>query len=203
MLLLLLNSTVHARPDKSWKTIFGHISLGAGLPQGDASEVAEDGFTFGGGVSYWPEVWPLGLQFDLGYNKFDIEKAFVNAADASDGDIEMLSLTSAGVWSPFEGRFGLDLIAGVGVYRIEGELTDPGFYLGTVCDPWLWWCYTGILEGDVVVAKESTTEFGYNAGLSLTFELMSGSQFFLESRYHWIDTDVGTEYVPISIGFRW
>lgn len=203
LMLLLSAATAQARPDKSWRAWFGHVAVGANLPQAETADVVEDGFGLSGGAFFWPETWPVGFRFDLGLHKFDIEDSFVAAADATDGEVDTLLLTSAAVWSPFEGRFGLDLIGGVGVYRLEGELTDPGFYRGTVCDPWLWWCFPTILEGDRVVADESATEFGYNAGVSLNFELESGSVFYVEAIYHWINTDEPGEFVPVSIGFRW
>jgi hypothetical protein len=55
------------------------------------------------------------------------------------------------------------------------------------------------------VASESTTEFGWNAGIGYAFEVGAvGSQFFIESRYHSANTSPeATSYLPLSIGFRW
>ena len=79
-------------------------------------------------------------------------------------------------------------------------------YYPPVCDPWFWWCYPGgVGPGSIVVASQSTTEFGWNVGLGWAWEVnISGSQVFLEARYHSIDTTrASTEYLPLTIGFRW
>ena len=56
----------------------------------------------------------------------------------------------------------------------------------------------------LVVASESNTDFGWNGGIGVTFELASGSQFYLEAKYHSIDTSPAkTEYIPITFGYRW
>ena len=36
-----------------------------------------------------------------------------------------------------------------------------------------------------------------------SFELSNGSVIYLEAKYHWIDTQMTAEFMPISIGYRW
>ena len=77
-------------------------------------------------------------------------------------------------------------------------------FQGIICDPWWWWCRPGLVPGTVIVASESTTEFGWNVGVGISFEVGLGNELFLEARYHQIDLDrAKTEFIPISFGYRW
>jgi hypothetical protein len=56
------------------------------------------------------------------------------------------------------------------------------------------------------VVTDSRTEnvIGGNLGIGLTFTLGNDSQIFLEARYQYADTEIlTTEWVPVSIGYRW
>lgn len=207
LVILFGLSAASAQPDKDWKTLFGHFAGGYSMVEGDAGDLLKSGWNLNGGVTLKQPAWPVALQFELGYNQFDIKKEALIVDDeeiASGGDVSIGSLTSGLMWSaPSKGKVGFFLAAGVGGYRVEGRLTEPGVYGGWVCDPWLWWCYPGIGVGDVIVASESTTKFGYNAGVGVTFELPSSSQLYIEAKYHWINTKETTQYLPIVIGYRW
>jgi hypothetical protein len=168
------------------------------------NDIVDDGVSINGGATYWPEDWPLGLMLDAGYGNFDIRSGAAQQAGASGGDVDLWSVNVNGLLqSGSEGPVGFQVFGGVGAYHISAKLTDPGLYVGPICDPWSWWCYPGIIPGDVVVGELTETEFGWNAGLGITFELKSGSQLFLDTRYHWIKTREATEIVPIVFGYRW
>jgi opacity protein-like surface antigen len=205
------------RPDKGFKDWFGHIAGGFTLTQGDVSDILDDGYSIRGGATYWPEEWPVGLVMELEYSGFDISNETIrNINDAIEqgggegmltgGDVETWSFTLNGTWSPTQGQ-GFYLIGGVGAYRVEGRIKEDGLvYYPPICDPWFWWCTPGgVGPGTIVVASESTTEFGWNVGLGFAFEVGAvGSQFFIESRYHSANTSPeATTYLPLSIGFRW
>jgi opacity protein-like surface antigen len=102
-----------------------------------------------------------------------------------------------------EGKVDFYLIGGIGGYYLKGQLTEPGLFVGTYCDPWWWWCYDYIVEGDVIVDSVSTTKFGANAGVGVSFELANKSLIYIETRYHYINTKESTVYLPIKIGYRW
>jgi hypothetical protein len=172
---LLIALPAAAQPDKDRKDWFGHFSAGIGLVTGEADDIVDDGVSINGGATYWPEDWPLGLMLDAGYGNFDIRSGAAQQAGASGGDVDLWSVNVNGL-----------LQSGS-----EGPV------------PWSWWCYPGIIPGDVVVGELTETEFGWNAGLGITFELKSGSQLFLDTRYHWIKTREATEIVPIVFGYRW
>jgi len=48
----------------------------------------------------------------------------------------------------------------------------------------------------------TATDFGWNAGLGLEFALPYGRSWFIESRYHRINSSTGIQYLPIEIGYR-
>ena len=71
-----------------------------------------------------------------------------------------------------------------------------------ICDPWWGYCYAGVVAGDLVVASKSNTKMGLNVGIGVEFPLQSESSWFIEARYHWINGDKPTEFIPIQIGFK-
>ena len=205
LLVLGLASPVLAgRPDADWKSWFGQVSIGYVDPQGDAGDVADGGLNLNLGAVLWPQGSPVGYSFDLGFNEFDIKHEAANAVGATGGDAEIWSLTADVVWAPdSSGPFGVELSGGVGGYRVEARVTDPGLYVGPICDPWFWYCYPGIVPGDFVVGAFDTTKLGYNVGVALTYELGSGSVMYFEIEYHSVETKNSTEYMPFILGYRW
>jgi len=205
-----------ARPDKG-KDIFGHLATGWLMPEGDFGTVTDDDWSLNGGVLYWPEDWAIGLNFDLAYSKSDLKRSVVNAINQqlmgmgagsiTGGHAEIWGLNANGVWGPdTNGPIGFYLTAGVGLDYVQGKITDNGLvYYPPICDPWLWWCIPGgVGPGTIVVLSEDTTEFSWNAGVGVTFELSSGSQIFVEARYETIETSPReTEYIPVVVGYRW
>ena len=93
-------------------------------------------------------------------------------------------------------------IAGIGVYHSRVELTqyDPYGYGYYYCDPFSGFCQGA--GGSLLVASSGVTKFGWNAGVGVEFELPYGRAWFIESRYHRINTTAPIEYVPITIGYR-
>ena len=217
ILLVSGSASAQPRPDKSWKNWFGHIDGSFTLAQGDAGDVLDDGFSLGGGATYWPEDWKIGLVLDLDYTEFGISGSTIrsinNAIDdaggegmLTGGDVNLWSLTVNGTWSPSDTGSGFYVIAGVGAHHVEGRVRETGLvYYPPICDPWFWWCRPGgIGPGSVVVGSTSSTEFGWNAGLGWAFEVGTGSQLYLEARFHSVNSSpLGTEYLPLTIGYRW
>ncbi len=215
---LISIGTAQARPDKSWKSWFGHIETGYIYSQGDYGDVVDDDWILSGGAMYQPDDWAIGIDLTLAYSEQDVSQAALdfindqigmdpmNDGEITGGDVEIWSLVTSAVWSTKgDGPVGFNVSAGVGVYALDARLTNTGLvYYPPVCDPYWYWCIPGgIGPGTVVRASESTTEFGWNVGIGLTFELSSGSELFLEAKYHSVETDRTTEYVPLTFGYRW
>jgi opacity protein-like surface antigen len=214
LVLLVVNSAwAGARPDKSWKNWFGHFYAGYDFASGDFGNLVDNGWTLGGGTTWWPETAPAGLKIDLGYNNFDIASDVIKAIDdattgtVTTGDVDVWSLTANVIWGPDNsGPVSFYLTGGVGVYYLKGQIGAPGVFTGIICDPWYpFWCYPGAVPGTVIKGEESTTEWGYNAGLGLTIEVgQSGSQIYFEAIYHSAQTnEVTSDYIPLVVGYRW
>jgi hypothetical protein len=73
---------------------------------------------------------------------------------------------------------------------------------GTFCDPWWGFCYPGVAPGQAVVAEESTTRFAWNAGLGIEYPLNTGSVVYIDVRYHELQTQQNTPFIPIQFGVR-
>ena len=216
LVLVSTAATAQPRPDKSWKSWFGHIDGSYSLAQGDAGDVLDDGFSIGGGAMYWPEDWAVGLVLDLDYSEFDISSSTIREINdaiiesggegmLTGGDVTNWALSVNLTWSPTEGQ-GFYLIGGASVNWIEGRVTETGLiYFPPICDPWFWWCTPGgVGPGTVTAASVDSTEFGWNAGLGWAFEVGTGSQIYIEARFNSINTSpLGTDYLPLTIGYRW
>jgi opacity protein-like surface antigen len=190
-----------AEPPVTWL-----MNAGYAAPVGTTADYLQGGWTFGGGVAIkWQPSSPLSAQFDLSYTDMNATKKLINLGQAytpyriDNGRAEIWALTGAlkftGTFSSGVHGYGL---LGLGGYHRYVELTQTA--LGAVCDPWWGICYAG--TGEAVVANKSQTKFGWNAGIGAEFPLRYGGAWFLEARYHWIDGDKRTEYIPIQIGYR-
>jgi opacity protein-like surface antigen len=210
------------RPDKDWKSWFGHFAGGWSFAQGGFGDVADDAWYLNGGATYWPDTWPAGIGLDLSWSEHDFSNAAIDRVNdaiednedvfgangrITGGEAEYWSLTVNGLWGPkSKGAVGFYVLGGVGIDWVDAVLTDDALvYYPPVCDPWYWWCYPGGYgTGEVVRLSEDATEFSYNAGLGLTFNLSSGSQVYVEAKYHAVELDRETsEVVPLTVGFRW
>jgi hypothetical protein len=206
------------RPADSTRSWFGNIYTGWAFPEGDASDFLDDDWTLGGGVLFWPSDWPIGIEAEVSYVRFDFSgeaiAAINDAIDADpandgqvdDGDIESWEFVLNGIWGPGNPGNGFYVSGGVGVYWLDATLTQTGLvYYPPICDPWYWWwCYPGgVGPGSFVVGDESTTEFGWNVGLGYDFPAGDGT-LFIEAKYQYITTDSDDlYYIPVTIGFRW
>ena len=167
-----------------------------------------------------PENWAAGIDLDLAWSEYDLSSSAIraineaileedplNLGSVTGGDVEVWSLAINTIWGPdLGGSVGFYLTGGVGMDFIEGKITDNQLvYYPPICDPWYWWCYPGgVGPGTVIVGKEETTEFAWNAGIGLDFEVGSGSQVYVEARYHSAETErESTVFTPLVIGFRW
>jgi opacity protein-like surface antigen len=206
-------STFAGRPDKSWKKWFGHFSGGYTMAQGDFGDLVDDDWTLAGGATYWPENWPVGLDLELSWNDLDVSSDAIQAInnaleppsdELTGGGVSIWSVTTDFVWSPGKGSFSPYIVGGIGVYRLDAELTSSGLiYYPPICG-W-WWCVPGgVGEGSIVEADASSTDFGVNLGIGLNWELTMGSQIYVEAKYHYVDSDpVETTFIPFVIGYRW
>ena len=224
-LIVASGSAFAGRPDKAFKSWFGHLGVGYSLPQSTFGDFFDDDWHFNGGATYWPEEWVIGIELDLAYSSYDVKSSVVRTIndEIADSDLcddstpncslsgidyENWDLGINGVWGPkSSGSVGFYLKAGVSANFQEARAKTTGLvYYPGFCDPWYpWWCYPGgVGQGTLIVAKESSTDFGWNTGVGLTFNLNSGSQIFVEATYR--ATKIGGKdvtYVPVIVGYKW
>jgi opacity protein-like surface antigen len=186
-----------------------HVMGGYSEPVGSTRDYLQGGYLFGGGFSVTPSRdSPLDLRFDLSYSEHQASNYLLNLGQQA-ANTEVDNGTGA-FWSgtgnlvyhiPLAYGVRAYGIAGAGVYHARVELTqyDPygGYYY---CDPFSGFC--GGTSGDLLVSSSGVTKFGWNAGVGVEFALPYGNAWFIEARYHRINTGTPIEYVPITVGYR-
>jgi hypothetical protein len=193
------------------KEVTGYIAGGYTTVEGTTSEFVNDGWNISGGAIVRPNPnKPLAFRVDVGYNYFNasrnaIEEANMNSpVRTDDGWASMFTVTLDALWNFGKaGHPNLYFGLGIGGYRRYVQLTQEALLGGTICDPWWGICYPAVGVGDVITADDKLTKFGYNASLGMTFPTKSGGELFVEGRYHRMESDQPTEFIPIIFGYRW
>jgi hypothetical protein len=192
--------------------IKAHVGGGLSIPTGDFGSVADTGWRINGGATFYPSTKPVGFRVDLAWDWWDVSDDFLNTIDTApnvvgiqepdDGDVQSIGTTFNILWEPeSKGTIGFYLTAGVGMYYLYADLGNYDYYNTIYCD-W-WYCYPVTVTGEYEIRDESTWEWGANAGAAITFELSSGSQFYIEADYQWVDTDNSGTWLPVQFGWRW
>ena len=192
-------------PQLRWQAMTGFSD-----PIGSTRNYLQGGYLIGGGFSVTPtRSSPLDLRFDLSYSAHNATNYLLEL-----GQQAANTAVDNGTGTFWSGTGNLVLhvplaygvraygIAGIGVYHSRVELTqyDPYGYGYYNCDPFSGFCQG--VGGSLLVASSGVTKFGWNAGVGVEFELPYGRAWFIESRYHRINTTAPIEYVPITIGYR-
>lgn len=206
------------RRDDSDRKWYGQFSAGYQFPVGAVGDILDNSFTISGGAMYWPSDWPAGINVNLAYSNPDItgkaindinnqiSKDPANSGSIDGGDVSIWQLTVNGIWSLGKKTEGFYLTGGAGVYRLKARLTQVGLaYYPPICNPWWYWCTPpGIGPGSYVVASDTVTKYGLNGGVGYSFPPGYLSQWFIEAKYHYINTDrKETAYIPVEVGVRW
>jgi len=153
------------------------FSLGGGvdLPLGDFNDAAKTGFHGLAGVSVMPANWPVGIQVDGNYSRFNDDTPL-------DVKYQLIYGTANLVYkfkTAEESRFHPYLIGGGGVYnfKVKGDDVPSGI-------------------------DDSQTKFGINAGAG--FDIKAGSAgLFVEGRFHdMFTTGSNTTFTPLTVGLR-
>jgi opacity protein-like surface antigen len=190
--------------------LYWHLNGGWTPTIGTTADFLDSGYTVGAGLTWNPlssDSWAL--QTDLAYSSFNATSRLINLGASAhpqvrvdDGHATVWQLTVGGrYYLPMSTSVRVYGIGGIGVYKRDVKLTQTVLIAGGWCD-WYGFCYSGVVPGDVVVSSQDTTKFGWNVGIGLEYRLEYGAAWFLEARYHSIETPHRTEFVPISIGFR-
>jgi hypothetical protein len=152
---------------------------GVGVPLGDFDDGAKLGWHGLAAISFVPNGWPVGIQFDGSYQQYGLEDAggftgLKNRFIMGTGNIVFKFKTSE------ESTFRPYLIGGPGIYNSKVTAdSDPGDVLGG-----------------------GETDFGFNAGAGFDFKA-GGAGLFIEGRFHNVFTEgSNTQFIPITLGIR-
>lgn len=154
---------------------------GVGVPLGTFDDEAKLGWHGIAAISFVPNGWPVGVQFDGSYQQFSLDDAafpgfsgLKNRFIMGTGNIVFKFKTSD------ESTFRPYLIGGGGVYNSKITGSD---------DP-----------GDVLPGGE--TKFGVNAGAGFDFKA-GAIGLFVEGRFHNVFTSgENLKFIPITLGIR-
>jgi len=182
-----------------------HVLGGYSETLGTTQDYLQGGFLFAGGFSFTPQPGsPLDVRFDLSFSEHNASNFAIASGqqntnvyiDGGTGDI--WSVTGNLVYHVPLG-YGMRGygIAGVGSYHARIALTQSGAG-GYYCDPFSYYCDNGA----AVVESQGVTKLGWNAGIGVEFPLPYGRSWFIEARYHRIDTNTPIEFAPIAVGYR-
>jgi hypothetical protein len=191
------------------KPITWHFDTGYSITTGTTHNYMDDGWIIGGGLTWNPNSGPFAVLGELHYSHYGATNEAIQIANGSnrvrvdDGHGEVWGLNANGVYTvPFSPSVRGYLTAGIGEYYRSVKMTQTVLTGGYYCDPWWGYCYPGVIPGEAIVSDESTTRFAWNIGGGVEFPMSSGGSWFIDVRYHQIQTKTATEFIPIQIGFR-
>jgi hypothetical protein len=162
---------------------------GVGVPLSDFDDRSKLGWHGLAALSFVPDGWPVGIQFDGSYQQFNWDDDFTPIGVS--GDVkERLIMGTGNIVFKFktsdESTFRPYLIGGLGLYNHKRTADD---------DP------DDVLGG-------GTTDFGINAGAGFDFKA-GGAGLFIEGRFHNIFTGddpnfdaSNIRFIPITLGIR-
>jgi hypothetical protein len=206
LIVVALASPALAQPskDKLWT-----FNIAAGYAVG--YDVVDDFFDGGLGVEfgavYMPRRGHFGAWVQAAYSGLDVNDETLEIIGVSDGDMRIWSLTGGGIWSSRTKKMVNGYIAvGGGWYRREIDLINPAFdFVPGWCIDWWDYCQPGsFIQVEDFVGKDRTIRTGYTAKVGMTFTLKNQSQVYVDISYNTINTtNVDTEFVPLTVGYRW
>jgi len=187
-----------------------HIDAGYSSTTGRTADYLQGGWTIGTGFTLRPvRGSPFSIRTDLHYSQYNATNELIaigeqqNQTQIDNGTGRIVGLDVDAVldipFSPYARGY---LLAGVGGAYRRIDLTQTVAFGGYFCDPWYGFCGNGFFPGDVLVQREETTRFAWNAGFGVEFPLYNGQSWFVEARYNRMETDVPTEFIPIRVGLR-
>jgi hypothetical protein len=210
--LLALTPAVGSAQDKG---IFVNIGGGPTFIGGDIGDKFSTGWGPAIGVTFGNKV---AFQFEYAYRWFDVSDELPIGATrfSAHHSTHQLDFNAVFNLAPASSAVRPYLVAGPGAYYRSVEITE---YVGSgvICDPWYYVC--GTYPVDAVIGSRGGWDFGFNVGGGVGFKIGESSEFFVETRYHYVagpeivssttlPTPVGTggdsngSYWPLTFGFR-
>jgi opacity protein-like surface antigen len=198
-----------------------HVNLGGGptFLFGDLGNQFGTGWGPAIGITVDAPNNRLGFQFEYAYHWFDVGDDLPIGATRFSANHQMHQLDFNLVlnMTPAASRVRAYAVAGPGAYYRNVEITE---YEGTgiVCG----WYVCGAYPVTSIVGSRGGWDFGFNIGAGVGFKIGEGSEFFIESRYHYVggpefenppaplpsgttagrSASTNGNYWPLTFGFR-
>ena len=196
--------------DSEERPVQGFVSAGYSITNGTTHRYLNDGWIVSGGARWIPQPEnPLAVDLELHYSGYNATKNLINLGrqtgteriDSGDGSVFGVNANAVyrmhAVW-----RGHAYLTAGIGEYWRTVRLGETVLVGGTYCDPWWGFCYPGVYPGQLVTHEHTTGRFAWNAGIGFEFPLSYAGSWFIDVRFHQMQTNTATEFIPIQVGFR-
>jgi Outer membrane protein beta-barrel domain len=200
-----------------------HVNFGGGptFNLGDLGEKFGTGWGPAIGVSFEGPNERLGFQFEYAYRWFDVKDELpINATSFSaNHTTHQLAFNVVANMTRPESPVRAYIVAGPAAYNRKVEITE---YVGTgvICDPYYYVC--GAYPVEAVLGSRSGWDMGFNIGGGIGFRIGEDSEFYVETRYHYVwgpeivaatplpstqaTTSTGGttngQYWPLTFGFR-
>jgi len=199
-----------------------HVNLGGGptFNAGDLGDHFANGWGPAIGLTIDGPNNRVGFQFEYAYRWFDIKDDapfFGATVFSANHTTHQLDFNIVGNLLPAGGAVRPYVVAGPGMYYRSVEITE---YVGNgvICDPF--WYVCGVYPIEAVLGSRGGWDFGFNVGGGVGFGIGESSEFYVETRYHYVagpeitaatplpagTTDSGGSangsYYPLTFGFR-
>lgn len=149
------------------------LAVGPSFPTGDVSDSQEWGYNFSASIGIKPMLSPVGFRIEGMWNQFTGKDVATPLGDVNFDDLRILAGTA-------NVELGLGGVA-VKPYAIGGL----GMYNMSIAN-----------DG----TDESSTEFGFNLGGGIRFDL-AGFSTFAEARFHNVSVEGGNvRFIPLTFG---
>jgi len=210
LMLLLAAVDATAQSQEAGRAIRWHIDGGYSIMTGTLHDYLDNGYIISGGFTWRPAPGaPLALRVDAHYSGYNANNHLLDIAQEQtqtridDGTGSTLGVdVNAVSYLPISANASFYLTGGVGVDRRRIDVTQTVLYGDYFCDLWDEFCSFGVAPGDVLVARDSTTKFAWNAGVGIEFSRSIWGSWFIEATYHRIESSPSTSYIPIKVGLR-
>ncbi|NTX06801.1 MULTISPECIES: outer membrane beta-barrel protein [Myxococcus] len=189
-----------------------NLGVGVVFPLFETNSRFKEGWGFLLGAGYHLTE-RISLHAEYQYSDYDVKEGLLADTSLSGDHIMQYGDLNLLIGVAPKGRLGLYITGGPGLYYRKVELTQfAGAALVPVCDPWLLFCTSDVVPVDTVIGSRSTTDFGLNGGVGVSYRVYGPMRVYLEARYHYIfgpeyDTPTGSrrangQYLPINLGVR-
>lgn len=182
------------------------FDLGAGFTESvgaTRTELNKTGWNIGGGAGY-NFTKNIGMMADLNYTSLGINGATLGSFGAPGGNVGLFTAMLDPIVhvSPFH-HVDFYLTGGGGMVRQRQEFTAPATATAEVYSPFFGF-YPVAFGTTQAYNLYSVVKPGFDTGGGIQFGSRWHGKFFAEARYyHMFNTNSHTDFIPVTVGFRW